>query len=91
MIISRFPRRRAPLSAAPPDLPLEGHVVDILIDGVSRGDPHFDSLEFMLSPESDVLPELWRVHRSALLNEAERRGIARPIWGELHYDATGGK
>ena len=77
-----WPRRRAPGSAAPPpDLPIDRHVVDILIEGVSRGDPAFDNLEFMLSPQSDKLPELWRAHRAALLKEAARRGIRRPCWG----------
>ena len=80
-------RRHLPAASAPsPDLPFDRHVVDILIEGVSRGDPHFDSLEFMLSPASDELPAIWRAHRPALLKEAERRGIRRPLWGELHYD-----
>ena len=69
-----------------PDLSIARHVVDILIEGVSCGDPHFDSLEFMLSPASDELPAIWRAHRPALLKEAECRGIRRPLWGELHYD-----
>ena len=80
-----------PKGAEPsPDLPLDRHVVDILIEGVSRGDPAFDSLEFMLSDQSDELPALWRAHRAALLKEAERRGIVRPIWGEMRYDDSEG-
>ena len=31
-----------------------------LAAGLARGDPHFDSLEFMLSPASEELPEIWR-------------------------------
>ena len=76
-----------PKEAEPsPDLPLDRHVVDILIEGVSRGDPHFDSLECMLSPASEELPAIWRAHRPALLKEAERSAIPRPCWAELHYD-----
>ena len=82
-------RHLPPASAASPDLPLDRHVVDILIEGVSRGDPAFDSLEFMLSPASEELPAIWRAHRPALLKEAERRGVPRPIWGELHYELEG--
>ena len=63
--------------------------VDILIEGVSRGDPAFDSLEYMLSEQSAELPAIWAAHGTALLKEAERRGIARPIWGELHYESEG--
>jgi hypothetical protein len=89
-------RRHPPPSAASsPDLPLDRHIVDILIEGVSRGDPALDSLEYMLSEQSDELPALWRAHRAALLKEAERRGIARPIWGEMHFvdtqDTPGGE
>jgi hypothetical protein len=79
-----------PKGAEPsPDLPVDRHVVDILIEGVSRGDPEFDSLEYMLSEQSDELPAIWAAHPTALLKEAERRGIARPIWGELHYEWEG--
>ena len=43
----------------------------------------------MLTEQSDELPAIWAAHRTALLKEAERRGIARPIWGELHYESEG--
>ena len=68
-------RHLPPASTLPKDLPVDRHTIDILTEGVSRGDPHFDSLEFMLSPASDELPAIWRAHRPALLKEAERRGI----------------
>jgi hypothetical protein len=31
---------------------------------------------------------IWAAHRPALLHEAARRAIPRPIWGELHFEDT---
>ena len=63
-------RHLPPSSTLPKDLPVDRHTIDILIEGVSRGDPHFDSLEFMLSPASEELPAIWRAHRPALLRRS---------------------
>ncbi len=78
-----------PKGAEPsPDLhAVDPRKVDILLIGYSR-DRSFDALEYPLSPEADELPQVWATHPTALLREAERVGIARPCWAELHYEDT---
>lgn len=76
-------KRRQP---PPPALPLE--VLDILIDGHTRCPADVEALHaagraYDAWVEFDNLDwaGLWHAHRGAVLEEAARRGIARP-WGQ---------
>ena len=75
-------------TSLPPDLFAE--LIDVLLSGwaaganrpESQGDDAFRVFEY----SDEGLRDVWRRHRPALLAEAARRGLPRPVWAELRYE-----
>jgi hypothetical protein len=78
-------RREAAAGGLGPEL------VDLLLAGrgaPSPVEPHPDAFDIFALSDAD-LRTAWRTHRLALLKEAGRRGLGRPIWAETAFDIPG--
>jgi hypothetical protein len=87
MPTTRRPIRRTPQEDA--DL-LFPELIDVLLEGWScplRQTPLSDAFRIFSYTEAD-LDRIWRRHRDWLLDEAQRRGLARPVAAEKWFETN---